>query len=368
MHEYRQIPYVNLAKLASQTWEELLPALQKIIASGKFILGEEIEKLEEEIAHFCDVKYCIALNSGTDALILSLKVLGIGPKDEVITPPNSFAASTASIVHVGATPIFADVLEDQNIDPLSIEKKITPRTKAIMPVHLTGRICQMDKIMNIAKKHNLLVIEDAAQSIGSTYQGKKSGSFGVVGCFSAHPLKNLNAFGDAGFVTTSDSIIANRLKKLRNHGLQDKFTIAEWGIVSRMDTIQAVILRHHLTKLSTIIEARRKNASFYNSHIKNPKITKPICRDEEFNTFHTYVIQTDTRDNLKSYLEKYGIGTAIHYPVPIHLQPAAKNLGYKRGDFPITEKQADRILTLPINQLLQQADLQYVCEVINSYA
>jgi dTDP-4-amino-4,6-dideoxygalactose transaminase len=286
----------------------------------------------------------------------------------VITPPNSFIASTAVIVHLGARPVFVDVLADQNIDPAAIERAVTPRTRAIMPVHLTGRVCRMDEILEIAKRHGLLVIEDAAQSIGSMFQGRKSGAFGHFGCFSAHPLKNLNAMGDAGFVTTNDVAAAARMRRLRTHGMADRETVEEWGFVSRMDVLQAAILDYRLDKLPEVIAKRRENAALYQRLIKHEKVFVPPCRQDEFNTFHTFVIQAERRDELQRHLRAIGIKTAIHYPVPIHLQPAAASLGYRKGDFPAAERQAERILTLPVNQHMSTNDVEAVAgEVLDFY-
>lgn len=362
-----QVPYVDFRAQFTEEQAELLARLQQVLAHGDFILGAEVDALEGELAATAGARFAVALNSGTDALIFGLKSLGIGPGDEVITPPNSFVASTAAIVHVGAKPIFADVLPDQNIDPAAIEAAITPRTRAIMPVHLTGRICNMSEILAIAYRYGLAVIEDAAQSIGSRYDGRLAGSFGAVACFSLHPLKNLNAAGDAGFLATNDPMIAERTRRLRNHGQVDRNTVAEFGWVSRLDTLQATILRYRLQRLPEVIRRRRNNAARYQSELKRDHLFAPPCRSQEFNTFHTFVVQVDNRDGLKEALAAQGIGTAIHYPVPIHLQPAARELGYRRGDFPMTERQADRILSLPINQYLGVDDIDRVITTINRF-
>jgi dTDP-4-amino-4,6-dideoxygalactose transaminase len=361
------IPYVQIPKQYAEEREEIRAVIDAVLAKGAYINDKLVDELEEELAVLCGTKYAVALNSGTDALIFGMKAMGIGEGDEVITPPNSFVASTAAIIHVGAKPVFADVLPDQNIDPAAVEAAITPRTKAIMPVHLSGRVCQMDKIQALAEKHRLQIIEDAAQSIGSRYQGKVSGSFGQVGCFSGHPLKNLNACGDAGFMTTNDEKIAARVKLLRNHGMSDRVTVEEWGYVSRLDTLQAAILKFRLKRLPAITEKRRANAKYYQQNLKHPAIFMPPCREEEFNTFHTFVIQIDHRDELQEYLQEQGIKTTIHYPVPIHLQPAAKGLGHKRGDFPVTETQAERILTLPVNQYLTHEEQDDVIREITGF-
>jgi dTDP-4-amino-4,6-dideoxygalactose transaminase len=275
-------------------------------------------------------------------------------------------ASTAAIHFVGATPVFADVLPDQNIDPAAVEAAITPRTRAIMPVHLTGRVADMDAIMAIAARHKLAVIEDAAQAMGAKFNDRQAGTFGTVGCFSAHPLKNLNAMGDGGLIATDDAGIAARLRRLRNNGLVDRNTVSEWGVVSRLDSVQATILHFRLQHLDDTITARRRNAAQYRARLGS-SVFAPPCWPQEFNTFHTFVVQVDRRDALQRHLADRGVGTAIHYPVPIHLQPAAKSLGYKKGDFPVTERQAERILTLPVNNTLTPTDIDYVADVVNEF-
>ena len=362
-----QIPYVNLGAQWQDDRDELLSIIDTVLGSGQYVGGDEVDKFEKNMAELCQVKYAVALNSGTDALSLGLHLNDIGRGDEVITPPNSFIASTAAIVHLGAKPVFVDVLPDQNIDPGKIEAAITEKTKAIMPVHLTGRVCDMDPIMQIANKHGLAVVEDAAQAIGSKYKGKPSGSIGHVGCFSTHPLKNLNACGDGGFLTTNDENIYLKAKALRNHGMADRDRVDSFGYVSRMDNLQAAILNYRLKKLDEIIDRRRQNAQSYLEYIEKEKVFIPREKEYEFNTYHTFVIQVEKRNELKEFLLKQGIEAAIHYPTPIHLQPAAKRLGYKLGDFPITEKQAGMILTLPVNQSLGQSEIERICVAINGY-
>jgi dTDP-4-amino-4,6-dideoxygalactose transaminase len=361
------IPYVQVKKQYEEEREALDAIFRDVMENRSHVGDKLVDELEEELASYCGVKHAVALNSGTDALWMGMMMAGIGKGDEVITPPNSFVASTAAIIHAGATPVFVDVLPDQNIDPAAVEAAITTKTKAIMPVHLTGRVCQMDKLQAIADKHGLMIIEDAAQSFGSKYQGKLSGSFGTIGCFSAHPLKNLNACGDAGFLTTNDGAIATRLRKLRGHGMADRVTVEEWGFVSRMDTLQAAILKYRLTRLSSVIERRRANAAYYQQHLAHPDIFMPACKPDEFNTFHTFVIQLDGRDALQEHLSQLGIKTTIHYPVPIHLQPAAKSMGHALGDFPVVEKQAERILTLPVNQFLTRAEQDSIIREVHAF-
>ena len=256
------IPYVNLVAQWEDERNELLPIIEKVLANGQFVGGEVIEQLEERIAELCDVKYCVALNSGTDALVCGLIALGVQRGDEVITPPNSFIASTAAIVHIGAKPVFVDVLPDQNIDPELVESAITKKTKAIMPVHLTGRMARMDELEVISNKYNVPLIEDAAQAIGSKYQNRPAGSWGKVGCFSTHPLENLNACGDGGMLITSDEIIAQKVRSMRNHGLVNRDSVEQFGYVSRMDTIQASILNYRFSKLDVVIKKDVKMRSF----------------------------------------------------------------------------------------------------------
>jgi dTDP-4-amino-4,6-dideoxygalactose transaminase len=362
-----KIPYINLAAQWENERDSLLPIIEGVLASGQYIGGRYIEDLEEKTAKLCQTKHSIALNSGTDALIFGLAALGVKAGDEVITPPNSFIASTAAIIHVGAKPIFIDVMPDQNIDPEKIERCITQRTKAIMPVHLTGRMAGMDRVKQIADQNGIPIIEDAAQSIGSKYQNIPSGKWGKVGCFSAHPLKNLNACGDGGFVVTDDDSIAANVRLMRNHGLVDRNTAVCFGKVSRMDVLQAAILCYRMTKLSDVIAKRRKNAALYRKLLDPSKVFIPDDQPQEFNTYHTFVVQIDHRDQVSKRLLGAGIETAIHYPIPIHLQPASKKLGYPIGSFPITERQANRILTLPIHQYLSEDDIVKIATQLNRF-
>ncbi len=362
-----KIPYVDLKTQWKQEKKELLPLIDRILSSAEHVGGSEIRKFEKKISKLCNVKYTVALNSGTDALTLGLHLLGVRPGDEVITPPNSFIASAASIIHLGAKPVFVDVKEDQLIDPQKIEQVITNRTKAIMPVHLTGKMCEMDSIMKISKKYNIPIIEDSAQSIGSKYKKIMSGAIGKIGCFSAHPLKNLNAFGDSGYLTTNDIKIASTAKILSNHGMADRNIVKKFGYVSRMDNLQAGILNYHLTKLNHIIKVRRKNAKIYISELSGKDVFIPKADNRTFDTFHTFVVQVQNRNKLIKFLESKGIQTSIHYPRPIHLQPAAKYLGYKKGSFPVTESQSKKILTLPVNQYLKEKHLYYIIKCIKKF-
>ena len=270
-------------------------------------------------------------------------------------------------MHIGAKPVFVDVLEDQNINPELIERAITKRTKAIMPVHLTGRICEMNEIIRISKKYGIPIVEDAAQSIGSKYHNNFSGSFGEVGCFSAHPLKNLNACGDSGFITTNNFQFYSKAKIMRNHGLANRNIVKKFAFLSRMDVLQAAILNYRIKNLDFVISKRRDNAKYYLENLDRKKYKLINEKKYQFNTYHTFVIQTKHRNNLIKFLKKNGIETAIHYPIPIHLQPAAKFLGYNKGSFPATEKQSKEILTLPIHQNLERTSLQKIVNCMNNF-
>lgn len=362
-----KIPYVNLKKQYFEEKSKLMQKIKNILDSGQYVGGDEVKKFENKISSFLKVKHCIALNSGTDALTLGLYALGVKKGDEVITTSNSFIASTSVIVHLGAIPVFVDVKKDQNIDPDLIEKAINSRTKAIMPVHLTGRVCDMDPILKISKKHNIPVIEDAAQAIGSKYNGRFSGTFGTIGCFSAHPLKNLNALGDSGYLTTNSSRIAKLILDLRNHGMTNRNIVRNFGYVSRMDNLQAGILNFRLERLKDVILRRRKNVKLYLKNLNRKFIFIPEETKKEYNTYHTFVIQVLKRDNLKSYLKKNGVETAIHYPTPIHLQPAYKKLKFGKNYLPETLRQSKKIITLPIHQFLQKKEIIKICKLINRF-
>lgn len=362
-----KIPYVNLSRQYLGERKKLLPIIDKVLKKGSYIIGDQVDKFEKKISTLLKVKYCVALNSGTDALTLGLHLLGVRKNDEVITTSNSFIASTSVIIHLGAKPIFVDVKEDQSIDPNLIEKAISNKTKAIMIVHLGGRVCDMDKIIPISKKYNVPIIEDAAQAIGSKYKDKFAGTFGKVGCFSAHPLKNLNAMGDSGYLVTNSKKIANFIKDIRNHGMTNRNKVKNFGYVSRMDNLQAAILNFRLKNLKKIIKKRRSNASIYFKNLNRKYVFIPNEKKEEFNTYHTFVIQVKKRDNLRKFLLKKKIYTNIHYPIPIHLQPAIKKLNYSYKNLKKTESQAKKILTLPINQFLKKSEIKKICFEINNF-
>tara|TARA_Y200000002_G_scaffold382428_1_gene399438 strand:- start:5308 stop:6429 length:1122 start_codon:yes stop_codon:yes gene_type:complete len=359
------IPYVDLSKQYKVEGKKLLSEIEKVLQSGQYILSEKVLEFEQNVCKKLNVQYCISVNSGTDALILSLLALNIGVGDEVITQSNSYIATAASIHAVGAKPVFADVLDDQTIDPLSIKKLITSRTKAIMPVHLTGRICEMNEILDIAKKNNLKIIEDSAQSFGSKYYNISSGSIGDCGAFSTHPLKNLNACGDGGFITTNNKKTSDFLKLKRNHGHIDRNTIKFWGTVSRLDSIQATILNFRLKNVDRLIAQRIKNADYYKKILNKEYVKFSPSRDYALDTYHLFVIQVKRRDKLKEFLKFNNIETAIHYPIPIHKQKFLNHNNYSK--LMNTEKQSKEILSLPINQFMNEKKIKIVASLINDF-
>lgn len=361
------VRYVDFEAQFAAEGAGVLLAIEAVFARGDFINGEQVGVLEASISQYLDAAYTVAVNSGTDALMLSLASLGIGHGDEVITAANSFIASASAIARVGATPVFADVLPDQMLDPASVEAAITPRTCALMPVHLTGRVANMPALCSIAERHGLAVVEDAAQAFGSRLGARYAGTFGHMSAFSAHPLKNFNAAGDAGFVVTNDAALAERTRRLRNHGFVDRDSAIEFGFVSRMDTVQAAILNYRLPLVDEVIAHRRCNASGYRRLLRTPRIQIAPDELEQHHSYHLFVIQTDERDALRERLAQRGVVTKIHYPTPIHLQPAAHGLGYRPGALPETERQAARILSLPIHQFLKPSQIGYVAAEINAF-
>lgn len=363
-----KIPYVDLVEQHAPLKSEILAAVSEILDSGQFILGQHVEEFEQQFAQLCGVRYAVGVNSGTDALIFALKALGIRRGDEVITAPNSFIASATCIAVLGAKPVFADVREDYNIDPDRIAAVLTDKTKAILPVHLTGRPCDMEPIQALAKDKGLSIIEDAAQAVMAEYNGRKVGSLGNIGCFSLHPLKTLNACGDGGVLTTDDPELYEQLKIMRNIGLRTRDDCVMWSHNSRLDTLQAAILLVKLRYLQEWTNQRRQNAQYYQSRLAGiPQVQIPPEKDKETCVYHTFVIQADRRDELRQFLSAREIGSSIHYPVPIHLSTAGKTLGYPQGSFPVTERQADRILSLPIYQGLTEPQLERVCQSIEEF-
>jgi dTDP-4-amino-4,6-dideoxygalactose transaminase len=359
-----KVPFVNLGLQNRLIKDEMLDIVSGLLDSGQFILGEDLIKFEHSFARLCGTKYAVGVANGTDALFLSLKAAGIQRGDEVITAPNSFLASASSIYLAGATPVFADVRQDFNIDPAQIRKVISPKTKAIMPVHLTGRPADIDAILEIAHEHHLAVIEDCAQAVCAEYNNKPVGSFGATGCFSLHPLKNLSACGDGGVITTNNEDIYRQLLKARNHGLRNRDECEFWSYNSRLDNLHAAMLNVKLNKLAGWTARRREIASCYCDRFSGLDMILPIDKPHERSVYHTFIVQTSYRNGLKSFLAEKGIDTKIHYPVPIHLQDAAKYLGYRPGDFPVTENQTETILSLPVFPELSDLQVEYVADTV----
>ncbi len=365
------VPFVDLRVQYQALQTEIQKKFEEILASSAFILGTQVQEFEEAFANFCNVRHAIGVANGTDALILALKALGIGPGDEVITAVNTFIATAEAIVHVGATPVFVDCdPHTYNIDVTQIEAKITPRTRAIIPVHLYGQPAQMDSILEIAKKYNLYVIEDAAQAHGATYNGQRVGSMGHVACFSFYPGKNLGAYGDAGAVVTNDDEIALTVRKLRNHGGIVKYQHDLVGYNSRLDTLQAAVLLVKLKHLDEWNRQRQKNAQLYNELLsKIPRVITPNVLNGSTHVYHLYVVRIEgnVRDELQHYLKERGIQTGIHYPKPLHLTPALKYLGYQAGDFPVAERYSQEILSLPMYPELTEREITYVVQEIEKF-
>ncbi len=361
------IPYINLGLQHKPIKDEILSSIGNVLDSGQFILGDELTKFEKAFAEMHGVKYALGVANGTDALFLSLKAIGLKEGDEVITAPNSFLASASSVIIAGGKPVFADVLEDFNIDPEKVEKAITKKTKAIIPVHLTGRPAPMDELVALAKKHNLHIIEDAAQAIGATYKNKPVGSFGTTGCFSLHPLKNLAAGGDGGVITTNDDAVYKYLTVARNHGLKNRDECQFWSYNSRLDNLQAALLNVKMKYINQWTERRREFANRYYDALSDLPMIVPKDKTYEKSVYHTFIIQTEDRNELKEHLARKGVDSKIHYPMPIHYQEAAKSLGYKKGDFPVTEKQAETILSIPVYPELTDEQVGYVIEEIQNF-
>jgi dTDP-4-amino-4,6-dideoxygalactose transaminase len=349
--------------------DELKAAVNRVIDSGVYILGAEVEALENEIAAYSGCQFGIGISSGTDALIVALLALDIRPGDEVITTPFSFFATASTIARIGAKPVFVDIEPDSyNLDPAKIEAAITPRTKAIMPVHLYGQMAEMDAIMDIAKQHNLSVIEDAAQAIGAEYKGRRAGSIGDFGSFSFYPSKNLGGIGDAGMLVTNDEKLATRAKSLRNHGSNVRYYHQELGGNFRLDAIQAAALRVKLKHLDEWTAARQHNAELYRTLCSATSgassVSLPVEQPNRRHIYNQFVIRTAKRETLIKDLKSREIGSEIYYPLPLHLQECFADLGYQAGDFPVTESAAREVLALPIFPELTAAQIHEVAAVL----
>lgn len=363
------VPILDLKAQYASIRDEIAKAIQKTLDEQNFILGQEVQDLEKAIAAYCGTKYAIGVASGTDALFLSLKAMGIGAGDEVITSPFTFIATGGAIQNAGAKPFFADIdARTYNIDPSGIRKKISKKTKAIMPVHLYGLCAEMDEIKKIAKEKDLKVIEDDAQAIGAAYKGKVSGSMGDTGCISFFPGKNLGAYGDAGAVVTDDEETANLVKKLRAHGSSSKYVHDVIGYNSRLDNLQAAILLVKLKYLDGWAKARQENASYYNSRLKGLPVTTPFVPGYCTHVYHQYTIRVPgKRDELMKFLNDNGIEARVYYPIPLHLQECFASLGYKLGDFPESEKAMKEALSIPVYLELTAEQKEYIVSKIQGF-
>lgn len=339
----------------------------EVLRSGWYVLGNEVKSFEEEFAAYTGAGYCVGLASGLDALWIAFRVLGIGPGDEVIVQGNTYIASVMGITINGATPVFVEPDEYYNMNTAKIEEKITERTKAILVVHLYGQASKMDTIVELAKKYNLKLVEDCAQSHGACFQGQMTGTFGDVGCFSFYPSKNIGAFGDGGAVVVKDEKLAEDFRIFRNYGSEKRYYNKLVGANSRLDELQAGLLRVRLRHVAEYEKERQQIAKRYLNEVKNPKLELPKVREGSTAVWHQFVIRTSCREELISYLNEREIGTIIHYPIPPHLSEAYANLGYQRGAFPVTERYADEVLSLPMYNGMTEEEQTYVIEALNSF-
>ena len=364
-----QVPLLDLKAQYATIKDEIMPAMAAVMETQYFINGPEVAEFEKLVADYSNCKTAVGVSSGTDALLCSLMTLGIGAGDEVITTPYTFFATVGSIWRTGARPVFVDIEPDTfNIDPTKIESAVTEKTKAIIPVHLFSQMADMDPIMEIAEKHNLYVIEDAAQAIGATQAGKKAGSLGTTGCFSFFPSKNLGGFGDGGMVVTQDEELGERMRQSRNHGSKPKYYHKWVGGNFRLDTLQAAVLIVKLRHLDDWHAARRTNAAKYNELFADvDEVVTPIIREYNESTYNYYVIRTPRRDEARQYLKDNNIGHEVYYPLSLHEQECFAELGCKRGDFPESEKAADETLALPIYPELTDEQIHFVVDTIKSF-
>ena len=364
-----RVPFATFEPMHQEIRQELDAAYKKVMDSSYFIQGEECKKFEEEFARYCNAEYCVGVATGLDAIYLILKAMEIGEGDEVIVPSNTFIATALAVSYTGATPVFVEpVIENFNINVNKIEEKITDRTKAIIAVHLQGRAADMDPICEIAHKHGLKVIEDAAQAHGARYKGRMVGSLSDAAAFSFYPGKNLGALGDGGCVVTNNKEIAEKVRALGNYGSDYKYHHIYQGTNSRLDEMQAAFLRVKLPHLDKWNEERRKIADRYLHEITNPKIKLPVATDKTFvHIYHVFVIRCDERDRLEKWLNENEIGTVKHYPVPMHMQPAYKSLNIKEGELPIAEEISATVLSIPMYFGMTKDEINYVIEKINEF-
>lgn len=364
-----KVPYLDINKSFESIYEELQKSFTTVLKSGRIVLGDEVKEFEKQYAHFSTTKFCVGVGCGLDAIELSLEAAGIGKGDEVILPSNAYIAALIAVSRLNATPVLVEPkIDTYNIDPSKIEQAITKRTKAIIPVHFFGQSCEMDPILKIAKKYNLAIIEDNAQSHGSTYKGKLTGSFGVANATSFYPSKNMGALGEAGAITTNNANIYKSLLMLRNYGESSKYKNDVIGHNSRLDELQAAFLKIRLKKLSETTKARKRIASIYLDELKDIQdLLLPITEQYVDNVYHIFPIRTKRRDELQKYLFDNGVITIVHYPIPPYLQKAYKYLGYKKSDFPVAQKLADTSLSLPIFPEMTDDQVRYVAKIIKSF-
>jgi len=363
------IPFLDLKIQYKAIQDEVLPVITEAMSNAAFVGGPQVSGFEEEFASFCESKYCVGVGSGTDALRFALIAAGVGRGDEVITVPNTFIATTEAISQVGARPVFVDILPDTfTMDVAQLEEAITEKTKAIIPVHLYGQPVDMDPLLETAHRHNISVIEDACQAHGALYNGRKAGSMGLAGCFSFYPGKNLGAYGEGGAVVTNDESIARKIKMIRDHGQAKKYFHDFEGYNGRLDAIQAAVLRIKLKRLEKWNSERRENAKYYNELLSDvPGVKTPVEAGYARSVYHLYVILVDDRDRLQKFLGEKGIGTGLHYPVPLHLQKAYRHLGYNKGSFPVVEETAERLLSLPMFPELTKNQIEHVVTSIREF-
>ncbi|MBI3877799.1 MAG: DegT/DnrJ/EryC1/StrS family aminotransferase [Verrucomicrobia bacterium] len=360
-----QIPYLDLKAQYNAIRGEVLAALEAVCESTRFAQGPPTLEFEKEFAAYCGAKHCVTLNNGTSALHLAMRCLDIGPGDEVITVPFTFIATAWAISYVGAKPVFVDVdPERRTLDPKKLEAVITPRTKAVVPVHLFGMSADMDAISAVAAKHGIPVVEDAAQAHGARYQGKRVGKFGCMACFSFYPGKNLGAYGEGGALTTDNDAFAARARALREHGSRRRYYHDEVGYNYRMDSFQAAVLSIKLRRLDEWNAARREKARRYAELLAGSRVKTPATFADSECVWHCYVVEVENRDAVRQKLAESGIETGVHYPVPLHLQKAYASLGHQRGDFPVSERIAERCLSLPIYPELTDEQQQFVAKKI----
>lgn len=364
----QNVPFVDLVAQYQPIQDEVSRAVQQVLTQANFILGGEVTDFEQEFAAYCGTEYALGLDSGLSALQLALEAYGIGPGDEVIVPANTFIATAAAVTLVGARVVLADIIPGSyNIDPEKVESAVTPNTKAIIPVHLYGIPAEMDEILHIASRHKLIVLEDACQAHGAYYKGKRVGSVGHAAAFSCYPAKNLGAAGDAGILVTNDPQIADRVWAMRNYGQKEKYHHITTPYNHRMDTLQAAILRVKLQSLDKWNMQRAERAVLYNQLLSESGVITPSVPGSSVAVWHLYVVRSIERNKLKAYLTQQGIETGLHYPIPIHLQPFYQSLGYRRGDFPVTEEYTQTILSLPMYAELPIESIEYVARTIRDF-